>query len=400
MTRRLIGIIVLALALTVGAVSLTPVAQAAPGSGDPFYGYGGVLANKKPGDILKSRQVSFVAEGIGMPVATSQLLYRSVGEQGQPISGVTTVLRPPVTGPTRIISFHMAYDGLGPACDPSSTLQGRSPSVAGRVEQAVMATYLARGYTIVVPDYEGQQSEWTIGRQSAQLALDSVRAAERFLGIPASTPVGMVGYSGGSVPTEFGAELAPSYAPELDIVGAAAGGLPVDLAHNLGYVSGTKDWAGVIPALVEVYRRTYDLPVQDFLSPRGLDLIKQVRGGCIASFAADYPGLTDRDMVRAPYTGLLQLQSVRTAIADNVMGTLGRPRVPILLGVGQSDATGDGVMITADVAGLAANYCRAGVHAQFARYNGDDHGKAFFPFQVDANKFLSAAFDGRAVPAC
>ncbi|NED62022.1 lipase, partial [Streptomyces sp. SID10244] len=86
-------------------------------------------------------------------------------------------------------------------------------------EEIAIGGYLAAGYTLSVPDYEGQQQEWTIGRQSGHLALDGIRAAEKVLRLPSSTPVGMVGYSGGSVPTGFGAELAPTYAPELAIVG-------------------------------------------------------------------------------------------------------------------------------------------------------------------------------------
>jgi len=400
MMNRAIGVAVLTVALIATALATAPAAQAVPPSSDPFYSHTGNLANTSPGQILKTRSVAFVSEGLTVPVAASQLLYRSIGEHGQPIAGVTTVLRPPTPGPTRIISFHMAYDGLGPTCDPSYTLQGNSPGVAGRLEQGVMAQYLARGFTVVVPDYEGQQSEWTIARQSARLALDSVRASERFLALPATTPVGLVGYSGGSVPTEFGAELAPTYAPELNIVGAAAGGLPVNLAHNLGYVSGSKDWAGVIPALVEVYRRTYDLPVQTFLSAQGLGLIRQVRNECIAAFAGKYPGLTNADIVRRPYTSLLQVQGVSSAIAGNVMGTIGRPRVPMLLGVGQSDPTGDGVMMTADVAALAARYCTTGVRAHFSRYGGDSHGRAFFPFELEANNFLTTLFDGGPVQTC
>ncbi len=49
----------------------------------------------------------------------------------------------------------------------------------------------------------------------------------------------MVGYSGGSIATEFASELAPKYAPELNIVGVAEGGIPVDFAHNLTYINGS-----------------------------------------------------------------------------------------------------------------------------------------------------------------
>src|SRR5690606_13880635 len=126
--------------------------------------------------------------------------------------------------------------------------------------------------------------------------------------------------SGGSVPTEFGAELAPAYAPELSIVGAAAGGLPVNLAHNLGYVSGSRGRAGVIPALTELDRRPHRLDVAAMLAPRGLAAIAGGRAGCIAEFAAKFPGLTSAAMVRPPYRGLLDVAAVRAAINRNVMG--------------------------------------------------------------------------------
>lgn len=289
----------------------------------------------------------------------------------------------------------MAYDALGSQCDPSYTLTGAGQQgAAGTLEQGVISGYLSNGYDVVVPDYEGPQLEWTVGRQSGYMALDGIRAAERVLRLPASTPVALAGYSGGSVPTQWGAEVASRYAPELRIVGAAAGGLPVNLAHNLPYVSGSKDWSGVIPALIVAYRRAYGLDVDSFLSPKGTRIVNQVQHQCINDFASKFPGLTDASMVRAPYTSLLQVPSVSAAIADNVMGTAGTPRVPMLLAVGDADGTGDGVMVTRDVAGLARKYCRQGVPVTYAQYNGLSHGDAFFPFQADTARFLTARFAG------
>ena len=45
----------------------------------------------------------------------------------------------------------------------------------------------------------------------------------------------MLGYSGGAVATESAAELASTYAPDVNarMIGAAMGGAPVDPAHNL-----------------------------------------------------------------------------------------------------------------------------------------------------------------------
>lgn len=333
------------------------------------------------------------------PITGSQVLYRTTDQQGDGVVTVATVLRPLVPGPTRMVSYHMAYDALGSQCNPSYTLSGGSTSSIAGAEQAVIAGYLAAGYTVVVPDYEGEELEWTIGRQSGYAALDGIRAAQSFLQLPSGTPVGMVGYSGGSVPTQWGAEIAPAYAPELNLVGVAAGGLPVDLAHNLPYVSGNKQWAGVIPALIVAYERAYGLDLNSFISDYGLEVIDQVDQECIAQFADDYPTLTDASMVKAPYNSLLDVPEVVAAIDDNIMGSQGTPRTPMFLAVGHADPIGDTVMITADVQGLAYGYCGRGVDVQYAQYDGLTHSEAFPVFEAQSLQFLAERFAGGPTPS-
>jgi acetyl esterase/lipase len=204
----------------------------------------------------------------------------------------------------------------------------------------------------------------------------------------------MVGYSGGSVPTQWGAEVAPEYAPELNLVGAAAGGLPVDLAHNLPYVSGNREWAGVIPALIVAYERAYGLDLNSFISDYGFEVIDQVDQECIAQFADDYPTLTDASMVKAPYTSLLDVPEVVAAIADNIMGSQGTPRTPMFLAVGHADPIGDTVMVTGDVQGLAYAYCGRGVDVQYAKYDGLTHSDAFPVFEAQSLQFLTERFSG------
>lgn len=378
------------------AQSSTPPAVPLP-SVDPFYTYDGPLDDTAPGAVLRTRTMPYGFHDQATPITSEQVLYRTTDQFGGPTTTVATVLRPLVPGPAKLISYHTVYDALGSECDPSYTLTGNGAySPAGMVEQGVITGYLAAGFTVVVPDYEGPDLEWTIGRQSAYAALDGVRAAETVLALAASTPVGLVGYSGGSVPTQWGAEVAPEYAPELNIVGAAAGGLPVNLAHNLPYISGSTDWAGVIPALIVSYQRTYGLDTAAFLSEYGQQIVDTVSSQCINAFAATYPGLTDGDMVRAPYTSLLDIPEVVESINDNIMGTAGTPRVPILLGVGDVDGTGDAVMVTGDVEGLARDYCDRGVNVTYAQYNHFSHGDAFLPFQAQAAQFFTDRFAGGA----
>lgn len=395
---------VLALALAL-ATPLSGPASAAPPplpAADPFYTPPGPLAGRAPGAILRSRVVTLGVNGRGLPLTATQLLYRTTDQFGAPSSTVTTVISPPGAAPgtpRRMVSYHAFYDALGSQCDPSYTLRGgTTPNPP--VDIVVISSMLAAGYTVVVPDYEGPRLRWTMGRESGFAALDGIRAAQRYLRISSSTPVGLFGYSGGSIPTGFGAELAPRYAPELNIIGAAAGGVLVNPVHNLGYVDGSAKWAGVIPALMTVYNSTFGLNLPRYLSPKGFRVLGEVRGKCIVQFASKYPGLTDEQLLRPAVGGLLNVPGMRAAAATNVMGSVGIPRSPMMLGIGDSDGTGDGIMIVGDVAGLARQYCGRGLPTRFQVYRGLTHTDAFLPWSVDAQRFLGQRFAGQCTGGC
>ena len=84
-------------------------------------------------------------------------------------------------------------------------------------EEPLIGQALTMGWAVVVPDYEGPDSQWTAGTQAGHAVLDGIRAALRFgpagLAGP-STPVGLWGYSGGAQATARATELQPGYAPD------------------------------------------------------------------------------------------------------------------------------------------------------------------------------------------
>ncbi|WP_414976637.1 lipase family protein [Gordonia sp. (in: high G+C Gram-positive bacteria)] len=387
-------------ALVTGLLAAPGAAQAAPllPSADPFYRAPADLAAAKAGDVLRTRTVSIGYQDNRLPARATQVLYRTSDQFGAPAATVTTILTPSNPAPGRpMISYHAFYDALGSQCDPSYTLRGGPDSSVP--DLAAAGGFTAAGYTVVVPDYEGQKMRWTLGRESGYAALDGIRAAQHALKAPSSTKVGMFGYSGGSVPTMFGADLAAKYAPELHLVGAAAGGVFVNPATDLPYVNGSKEWAGVIPALMSVYDKAYGLNLDAYYSPKGKRIIKEVQGGCINSFASAYPGLTDRQML-AGGRSILDVPGAREALADNVAGTQGTPRIPMFIGQGLSDGKGDGIMNHQDAVSLASSYCRRGVPTRMDTYRGVSHTGAAVPFAADASAFLADRFAGRAPGGC
>lgn len=368
------------------AVAATPV----PPAQDSFYTYSGStpLADIAPGTVLAKRAITVTTTvpdtGLTVSYAADQLLYRTVGEQQQPTVTVTTVIKPKVSAGNNIVSVQTAYDALGSQCDPSYTLRGGNPgNSTASDEAAIMNAYLLAGDYVVVPDYEGTNLEWAAGQESGWDTLDSIRAAEQDLGLPASAKVALTGYSGGSIATEWASELAPAYAPELNIVGAAEGGIPVDFAHNLDYINGSPDWSGVIPAVLVSLSRAFGINLDEYLSPYGKQVTDQVQDGCINDFVGNYPGLTIQQLLKPKYQDFLNVPVFAQVINHLIMGsTPGRPAVPLLMVVGNSDGTGDGVMVSKDVEALAHEYCSQGVPVDFIEEYGADHTEAAVPFEA------------------
>jgi Secretory lipase len=384
----------------------TTAAQAAgpiPPSQDPFYTYSGStpLGDIAPGTVLKTRPVSLVIAGLTVPVQTEQVLYRTTGELGQPTVTVTTIIRPLLSllG-TKIVSYQVAYDALGSQCDPSYTLRGGNPGdTTAQAEAAVIALYVTAGYTVTVPDYEGTSLQWGAGQESGYNTLDGIRATENYLAVHSSTPAGMVGYSGGAIATEWASELAPSYAPELHIIGAASGGIPVDFAHNLTYINGDTDWSGVIPAILDSLGQAFGIDIGRYLSAYGKQITTAVAGQCIGSFASDYPGLTIQQLLKPQYQDPFQIPAIVRIFNKLIMGTSpGQPQSPVFLAVGNDDGTGDGVMVAGDVQELAHEYCRRGVPVTFSEYPGLGHSEAAVPFEASALTFLEGLFLGLPAP--
>jgi hypothetical protein len=385
-------------------LSLAAASKPLP-SHDPFYKYFGAkgpLAKITPGTVLKHRKVTISLGQNASPVPGYQLLYRTKTERSRPSVTVTTILTPSTAlAVPRVVAYLSFYDALGSECDPSYTLTGGYAGTSGNEqqaeeEQAILSAYLAEGDILTVPDYEGTGLHWAAGHESGWNTIDALRATENFLHLARSTPIGLTGYSGGSIAGEWASELVARYAPKLHIVGVAEGGIPVDLWHNLRYINGKKTWSGVIPAvLLSIGKRAFGVKLRRFLDAKGRRITHRVRNQCIGSFSDSYPGLTAQSLLKPRYRQLLADRFFVHIVNRLLMGTVpGHPRMPLFMAVGNADGTGDGVMVAKDVQGLAHEYCTQGAQVQFSEYQGDSHTQAAVPFETTALQFLQQRLDG------
>jgi hypothetical protein len=368
-------------------------------SADPFYSYDSAgIAGVPPGTVLRSRGVLVPTLGVLTTpyLAGIQALYRTQGQLGQPTATVATIIRPPAANPappTKLLSYQTFYDGLDSSCRPSYTLQGGVPATgSGNADNKLLLGFVRDGYTVVASDYEGPGDDYTAGRESGYGTLDGIRAAESKLSLPASTPVGLIGYSGGSLASEWASELGPSYAPGLNLLGVAEGGIPVSYADMLAYINGGTAYGGVIPALTLGLVRAYRLNPWKYFNPIGLAVLGQAAKGCLTANA--YPGLHFEDLFKPEYRNWKQTPEIVRMLNDAIMGTAGTPKGPLFMAVGRSDAIGDGVIPAGDVTGLAHAYCQRGVSVTLHTYNGLDHIASIPWFAAEARNFMRQRYAG------
>ncbi|SDJ26443.1 Secretory lipase [Frankineae bacterium MT45] len=388
--KALVTTVALTSAAVVGVVA-NPLGASA--SGGSFYAYSGStpLTSIAPGTVLKTRTLAYHVVGIPIPLGATQLLYRSTGSLGQATTNVTTVIQPPFRlGPPKIVSYQSFYDSLNPADEPSVSIAGNVSlgGVIPNIETLLIAPALLSGYSVEIPDTEGQAADFAAGPEYGTNTLDGLRAsfASPSLGFRSDTKVGMIGYSGGAIATEWASELAPTYAPDVNrhLVGAAMGGVLVDPAHNLHYVDGSSIWAGVMPMAIIGVSRSFNIDLTPYLSDYGLQIYKKLQTASIINVLGQYSGLTWTQLAKPQYATPESVPLYVQVVNKLIMGTGGTPTIPLFIGQGAKGTLegtpvsptfgpGDGVMVTGDVRAMANQYCASGVTVQYDEYDTTSH---------------------------
>lgn len=406
--------------------ALVPEASAQPAIGssapvplpqdDPFYRYDGaapleLLAN---GDPIRQRESQVHFAGIPTPLRMTQVLYRTTDAAGRAHATATSVVHP--ANPNgRVISYQSAYDSLAADCQPSYAMAGgfdRGMIATGEI--ALIAPLVAMGYTVINSDFEGQDPHFANGVTYGHGTLDAIRAATRTpgSGVTAESPIVLAGYSGGAIATQWAAELARDYAPEVNeqLVGAAAGGLLVEPLRNLEYVDDSLLWKAVIPMAVAGIARGYQVDLNPYLTERGKQVFAKAETSCIAPQFIDellnQQGVNWDDLVLPEYRNPRDFDLLQDLGGRLVMGTHGTPTIPLLLRQGGggwiegTDGTrpgigaGDGVMLLDDGRDLARDYCDRGVAVDYAGYPQLSHVLSAPAFMAEAVPWIDARFAG------
>lgn len=268
-----------------------------------FYTPPAPLPPGGPGDLIRTEPSRLVLEpsgALGMIMADgTRIMYRSNDARGNPIAVTGTYFEPhnpwPHPGPRPLIVYGPGTQGQGDQCAPSRQFnQGIhwSPylDVAFNYEELFVATMVARGFAIVMTDYEGLGTPGlhTYANRASQghAMLDAARAAKRLpnTSLNPDGPIAFWGYSQGGGAAASAAEMAQSYAPELAIVGTYAGAPPADLKALFPFIDGSMLVGAVgyaLNGIIAAYPE-HEAAIRATLTPRGADLLYKVRDQCVA----------------------------------------------------------------------------------------------------------------------
>ncbi|MFW0789794.1 lipase family protein [Gordonia sp. CPCC 205333] len=378
--HRHIFVSILIVLITCAAVSFEPPPAAAEPTSphDRFYDRPTGLDAAAPGAILRARKVNVRAlQLLPVNVDAWQLLYRTTGMDGEPDATVTTVMVPRGGAGRKLLSYQAATDSTLRICNPSFSLINGAPidftSPAGPLtfglpaaELLLAAAGLERGWTVSIPDHGGLDARFLTPRQPGWAVLDGIRAVQSFgkSGVERTDPVGLWGYSGGAIATSWAVEEQSTYAPEINIAGAAMGAPERDLVGSLKKVNGAAI-AGLVPMALSAIGK--DSPefrgeVAKYLQPGSRRIVDEIRNHCVGQNGLVNLWFDYRLHLNKPVDVVLGNDIVRRELmARGISGRI--PVAPTYIYNGVSDEV-------APISGtdkLARSYCTGGAVVTYRR---------------------------------
>jgi len=300
--------------------SLTPLASASPSASEVPSPSG------SPGLPTVARDALYYPEPLAYEVATPGqniittelaappgarawfVVYASTGLDGKPVPVSGIVLAPDTAAPEGgfpVIAWAHGTTGIADQCAPSKQGLDSIPlEVRGLVEQ---------GYVVTATDYEGLGTTgihpYLVGKSEGRSVLDSIASAEALTEAHAGTRAVIIGHSQGGHAALWGAELAPSYAPGLTLLGAFAGSPPTDLPAWQAWAfheaaAGHLEAADAPLLLFGVWSGIYDAPLT-FLTNAGRQSALAGRDACGPAPFTTNPFLQDPAETSSEWRDLL-----------------------------------------------------------------------------------------------
>jgi pimeloyl-ACP methyl ester carboxylesterase len=363
----------------------------------PFYQPADPLPAAKPGDIIRSQPMAGAPDG----AQAYLVLYHSTSIDGADIavSGMIIVPSSPApAGGRPVVAWGHPTTGVADQCAPSLTPLGFT-ILPG------LSQFLAAGYVVAATDYEGLGTPgvhpYLVGESEGRGVLDSARAAGNLPAASASKQTLLWGWSQGGQASLFAGQLAPTYAPELEVKGVAAAAPAGELSSILKLSEGTQSGVSLggyaITAYANVYAPTTPgLDVATVVTPEGQQILPTLVTLCNLTQAQQVTDLTT-PVVGHFYAGdPTTAQPWASLLQKNVPGA-DRTPVPMYIAQGTADTT----VPPQTAEELAQSLCASGDQLQLQPFDGGSHETIGFASAPDVATWFAQRLAGApATPNC
>ena len=376
-----VALILVACALALAACAQTDFYDASPAE----------LAGK-PGTLIRSEALPHAPKG----ASAYRVLYRSTGLDGKSVavSGVVIIpdsARDGTPGP--VVAWAHPTTGVVPRCAPSLALF-LFQQISG------LRAFIDSGYIIAATDYPGLGTAgphpFLVGESEGRAVLDMVRAAQALAYPDASGQVALWGHSQGGQAALFAAQLASTYAPELDVVAVAAAAPATDLRRLMQDDVGTPGGDNLLAMTLWSWSRIYGLPLTAVVDPAALPVIDELAEVCLESPVDIWPrrtfghDLMERFLLDPKFASH---EPWRRLLAENTAGAL-PAALPVFLAQGTADDT-----VRPDVTlAYAEQLCHAGSKVTYLSLPGVGHGLVGHDAIASLGPWLGDRFAGRSAP--
>ncbi|MBA5847512.1 lipase family protein [Gordonia amicalis] len=371
-----------AIAGVAAACAAALISPASDASAADFYTPPSSFATE-PGSVIRSQEIPLLLQIPGAPGqwpgTARKVMYTSTYQDGTPAAVTGTVVEPTAPwrgkGPRPTVVVGPGTIGQGDQCAASKmmtlpvSIDITKPSIG--VNYTAPETYymLLNGVRVFVTDYIGMGTPgihtYVNRSETGHAMLDGARAALRASGAPADAPVGFAGYSQGGGAAASAAELAATYAPELNVRASYAGAPPADLEKVIPAIDGSTIAGAIgfaINGLTQRYPEVADV-VHRETNASGKAALRQISTSCIGDIIPAYGFQRTQNWTRTGETlsaVIARSPGVQKVVGEQRIGRL-KPNAPVFL---EGDLHDD-VIPYGQVAQLAADWRAQGADVRF-----------------------------------
>ncbi|MEP9391962.1 lipase family protein [Gordonia sp. VNQ95] len=345
--------------VTAGAVVGTGLSMAAPAAQAADFYTPPASFNSTPGSIIRSEASPLLLQIPGVanqwPGTAKRIMYTSTYQDGSPAPVTGTVVEPTAPwqgkGPRPTVVLGPGTVGQGDQCAGSKlmsfplAIDPSKPSIAVNYSALEMNLLLINGVRVAITDYIGMGTPgihtYVNRAESGHAMLDAARAALKVAGAPADSPVGFSGYSQGGGAAASAAELAATYAPDLNVKATYAGAPPADLSKVIDQIDGTFIVGGIGYAIngLEARYPALKTVVDRETNANGRAALKTLSTQCIGDTGLAFGFQRTSQWTRSgkPLSAVInQYPDVKAVVDEQRIGRL-TPNAPVLLEGGIND---------------------------------------------------------------